>query len=87
MQPRVDGVMVSVLVIVVSAGRVKPKTIKLEFVATPLSTQQLQGVRANSCWIGLSRDNVSSGATCLPADYCFSGLAITIKKILLSMMV
>ena len=58
MQPRVDGVMVNVFVIVVSAGRVKPKTIKLEFVATPLSTQQLQGVRANSCRIGLSRDNV-----------------------------
>jgi hypothetical protein len=40
MQPRVDGVMVNVLVIVVSAGRVKPKTIKLEFVATPLSFKE-----------------------------------------------
>jgi len=53
--------------------RVKPKTIKLAFVACPLSTQHA-GERAKTGWLGI-RIMCSSGATCLPADCCFSGLA------------
>ena len=44
--------------------RVKPKTIKLEFVASP-----------QIGWLGI-RIMCPSGATCLPADFCFSELAL-----------
>ena len=55
-----------------SPGRVKPKTIKLVFVASPLCTQHY-GVRAKTGWLGI-RIMCPSGATCLPADCCFSEL-------------
>ena len=45
--------------------RVKPKTIKLVFVASPLSTQH-SGERAKTDWLGMRM--CPSGATCLPAD-------------------
>jgi hypothetical protein len=56
------------------SGRVKPKTLKLVFVASPLSTQHL-GERAKTGWLGI-RIMCPSGATCLPADCCFSELAL-----------
>ena len=55
-------------------GRVKPKTIKLVFVAFPLSTQQ-SGVRAKTGWLEI-KIMCPSGVTCLPTDCCFSGLAL-----------
>ena len=54
--------------------RVKPNTIKLVFVASPLSTQH-SGERAKTGWLGI-RIMCPSGATCLSADYCFSELAL-----------
>jgi hypothetical protein len=57
-----------------SPDRVKPKTIKLVFVASPLSTQHL-GERANTGRLGIWI-MCPSGATCLSADWCFSGLAL-----------
>jgi hypothetical protein len=54
-------------------GSVKPKTIKLVFVASPLSTQQL-GVRAKTGWLEI-KIMCPSGMTCLSADGCFSELA------------
>ena len=56
-----------------SPGRVKPKTIQLVFVVSPLSTHHL-GERANTGWLGI-KIMCRSGATCLPADCCFSELA------------
>jgi hypothetical protein len=50
--------------------RVSAKTIKLVFVASPLSTQHT-GERAKTGWLGI-RIMCPSGATCLPADCCFS---------------
>ena len=47
-----------------SPGWVKPKTIKLVFVASPLSTQHL-GERAKTGWLEI-RIMCLSGATCLP---------------------
>ena len=32
--------------------------------------------RKSKDWLGQKKDNVSSGVTCLPADCCFSELAI-----------
>ena len=49
---------------------VKPKTFKLVFAASLPSTQHY-GERAKTGWLG-----IKSGATCLPADCCFSELAI-----------
>ena len=69
--------MVSVLVSSVvnhGFGRVKPNTIKLVFVASLLSTQHL-GERAKTGWFGINI-MCPSGATCLPADCCFSELAL-----------
>ena len=43
-------------------------------VASPLITQ-LEGVRAKTGWVGI-RIMCPSGATCQPADCCFSGLAL-----------
>jgi len=67
---RIDGVMVSPLASSV-VDRVKSKTIKLVFVASP----QHEGVRANTGWLGI-RIMCPSGATCLSADGCFSELVL-----------
>jgi hypothetical protein len=56
-----------------STGRVNPKTIKLVFVASTLSTQY-KGERAKTVWLGI-RIMCTSGATCLSAD-CFSELVL-----------
>ena len=53
---------------------VKPKTIKLVFVASPLSTQN-KGERARTGWLGI-RIMCTIGATCLSVDCCFSELAL-----------
>ena len=53
--------------------RVKPKTIILVFVASPLSTQQRE--RAKTGWLGI-RIMCPSVATCLSADCCISELGI-----------
>ena len=57
-----------------SAGQIKPKTIKLVFVASPLSTQH-SGERAKTDWLRI-RIMYLSGALYLPADCCFSELAL-----------
>ena len=57
-----------------SPDRVKPKTLKLVFVASPLSTQH-EGERAKPGWLGI-RIMCPSGATSLRADCCFSELAL-----------
>ena len=57
-----------------SLVQVKPKTIKLIFVASPLSTKH-SGERAKTGWLAI-RIMCPSGATCLPADCCFSELAL-----------
>jgi len=54
--------------------RAKPKTIKLEFVTSPLSTQH-EGERAKTDWLRI-RIMWLSGAICLSADCCFSELAL-----------
>ena len=80
----IGGVMVSVLALsAVDRGfepdRVKPKTIILVFVASPLSTHH-KGERAKTGWNGI-RIMCPSGATCLPADCCFGELVtITIQR-------
>ena len=53
-----------------SPGRVKPKTIKLVFAASPISIQQ-KGERAKTGWLGIRIMCPS-----LPADCCFSELAL-----------
>ena len=55
------------------SSRVKPKTMKLVFVASPLSIRK--GVRAKTGRHGI-RIMCPSGATCLSADCCFSELAL-----------
>jgi len=57
-----------------SPGRVKLKTIKLVFVASLLSTQH-QGERAKTGWLGIWII-CQGGASCLPADCCFSELTL-----------
>jgi hypothetical protein len=57
-----------------SPGRVKPKTIKLVLVASPLSTRYY-GERAKTGLLGIGI-MCPSGATCLSADCCFSELAL-----------
>ena len=57
-----------------SPDEVKPKTIKLIFAASPLTTQQL-GERAKTGWLGI-RIMCPNGATCLSAECCFSELAL-----------
>ena len=71
----IDGVIVSVVASsVVYRGFVKPKTIKLVYVASPQSTQHY-GERAKT---GLFKIRIMcpNEATCLPADCCFSELAL-----------
>ena len=53
-----------------SSGQTKDYKI----VASPLSTQHL-GEREMTGWLGI-RIMCPSGATCLPADCCFSELAL-----------
>jgi hypothetical protein len=48
------------------------QTIKLVFVASPLSKQH-QGERSKTGWLGI---RIMSGATCQSADCCFSELAL-----------
>jgi hypothetical protein len=55
--------------------RVKPKTIKLIFVVSPLSTQS-KGERAKNGWLGI-RIMCQSGATCLSMDCCYAPATIT----------
>jgi hypothetical protein len=50
------------LIVGSSPGRVKPKTVKLVFASSPLSTQQL-GERAKTGWLGI-RIMYPSGVTC-----------------------
>jgi len=57
--------------------QVKPKTLKLIFVASPLSTQHL-GVRAKTGWLVI-RIMCPSRATCLPVYCYFSELALKIQ--------
>ena len=61
------------MVSMLTLSRVKPKTIKLIFVASPLFNSQHKDVRAKTGWLGI-RIMCSSGATCLTADCCFSEL-------------
>ena len=55
-------------------GRVKPKTVIFVFAASPLNTQY-KGERAKTGWFGISI-MCQGGVTCLPADCCFSELAL-----------
>ena len=57
-----------------SPGRIKPKIIKLVFVAFPISTLHW-GKRAKTGWFR-SRIMCPNGATCLPTDGCCSELAL-----------
>jgi hypothetical protein len=57
-----------------SPRRVKPRTIKLVFVASPLSTRHYEE-RAKIGWLGI-RIICPNGVTFLPADCCFSELAL-----------
>ena len=50
-------------------GLVKPKTIKLVFVASTISMKQKEELARN-------QDKVSEWSKCRPADYCFSELAL-----------
>ena len=52
----------------------KPKTIKLIFVASAISTQR-EGERAKTDWLGI-RIMCPSGETCLSADCCFSKITL-----------
>ena len=55
-------------------GWVKPKTIKLVFVASPLSMQH-KGERAKTVWLEI-RIMCLTGTTCLSVVCCFSELAL-----------
>ena len=55
-------------------NEVKPKTIKLVFVASPLSMQH-KGEIARTGWQRI-KIMCPSGATCLSADCCFSKLEL-----------
>ena len=57
-----------------SPGRVKPRTLHLVFVASPLNTQHY-GERAKIGWLEI-RIMCPNGMTFLPADCCFSELAL-----------
>ena len=64
-----------------SPDRVKPKTMKLVFVASSLNTQH-SGDRAKTGWLGI-RIMCESGAKCLAADCCFRASTIKIQLIML----
>ena len=59
-----------------SLSLVKQKTGILVCVAYPLNTQHYEE-RAKTGWLGIRIMYLSEG-TCLPADFCFSELAIYI---------
>ena len=63
---RIGGVIASSTVDCWSPDQVKSKTIKLVFVASPLSMQP-RGERAKTAWLRI-RIMCQSGATCLSAD-------------------
>ena len=70
---RIGGIVVSMLASSAvdrgfEPGRVKPKTMKLVFVAFLQSTQHL-GERTKTSWLGI-RKMCPSGATYLPNDCC-----------------
>jgi hypothetical protein len=69
-----SGVMVSVLPSSAVDHGFEPKTIKLVFVASPINTKDW-GLREKTGCHGI-RKMCQSGATCLPADCCFSELAL-----------
>ena len=76
---RIGGVMGSVLASSVVDCGCEPrsgqsKDYKLVIVTSPLSTQY-KGETAKTGWLGI-RIMCPSGATCLPADCCFSKLAL-----------
>ena len=71
---RKSRILVSVLASNEVCRRVKPMTMKLVCFASPLSTYH-QGERANTGWLGIII-MFPSGATCLPAECCFSELAL-----------
>jgi hypothetical protein len=54
-------------------GLVKPKAIKLVFVASPLNTQHYAVRAKTGNWLKIKTMSPSD-ATCLPADCCFSGI-------------
>jgi len=54
-------------------------TIQLAFIASPLSMQQLYGVKATPGWLGI-RIMYLCGASCLHADCCFNQLALLISN-------
>ena len=56
-----------------SPGRVKPKTMKMVFAVSPLSSQQY-GLKAKTGWLGI-RMMCPSGLTYLPLNCCFTELA------------
>ena len=62
--------------------RVKPKTMRLVFVVSPLSSRHKReraktGIccRTQTCWLGI-RIMRPSGSTCLSEEGCFSELAL-----------
>ena len=52
---------------------VKPKSIKLVLVASPLNTERYVVKAKTGNWLKI-KIMCPSAATCLPADYCFNGL-------------
>ena len=69
-----EGYCYTVNILTIPPDRLKPKTIKLVFVASPLSTQN-EGEKAKTGWLGI-RIMCPSGATGLTMDYCFSELEL-----------
>ena len=65
---------VTVEVFASSPDRIKPNTMKLVFVASPISMQH-SGERGKIGWLGI-RIMCPSGATCLSAHTFFSELAL-----------
>ena len=60
-----------------SPSRVKTTTMKFVFVASLLSMQHNLSSKSKD-WLPRNQNNVSetpNGATCIPVDCCFSGLA------------
>jgi hypothetical protein len=61
-----------------STVRFKPKTIQMQFITSPLSTQHFV-VKAKTGWLGI-RIMCPSGATCLSVDCGFSELALLLAN-------
>jgi len=68
-----EGYCYTINILTILPDRLKPKTIKLVFVASPLSTQN-EGEKAD--WLARIRIMCPSGATGLTVDYCFSELEL-----------